>query len=457
MKRGKKMNSQVKLDELILLTIKKIGINGEGVGFYKRQTIFVEDALPGEVVEVQITNVQPKFAYGKITKYKKRSDQRVVPKCPYYDRCGGCQLQHLSYDEQLVQKENLIRDSLARYYDGNEKSLEIRPTIGMENPWEYRNFSQLPTRHDGEKVVVGIFEKNSNRLVYIDKCLIESQLLGQTTERVLNELTKANISVYNPRFNQGSLRNLIIRAFPETNEVQVTAVLFENDQKLIKVLKNIPNITSMNYSINRDSKSETILNSEVVNISGKKNIKGKLNNLEFEVFAEAFYPLNSQQLPILYDEIKKAANFKGTENVVSFYSGIGTLELYLSTYAREIRGIDNDKVNFENAEYNLKLSNKQNVKFYFGDVLPHFNKFDKDNFKPDVLIVNPPRGGIELNVINYIQKSKINKIIYVSSNPSTLAKNINHLQKNYKVEYIQPIDIQPQTIHLEAVCVLTRK
>lgn len=451
------MNSQVKLDELILLTIKRMGINGEGVGFYKRQTIFVEDALPGEVVEVQITKVEPKFAYGKITKFKNKSPQRIEAKCPYYDKCGGCQLQHLAYSEQLIQKENLIRDSLARYYDGNENSLEIRSTIGMKNPWEYRNYSQLPTRHDGEKVVVGIYEKNSNRLVYIDKCLIESELLGQTTGRILNELTNANISVYNPRFHQGSLRNLIIRAFPETNEVQATAVLFENDQKLIKVLKNIPQITSMNYSINRDPKSETIINSEVININGTKTIKGLINDLEFEVFPDAFFPLNSYQLTSLYEEIKKAAGFKGNEKVVSFYSGIGTLEMYLAPFVEEIRGIDNDKANYNNAQHNLKKYKHNNLKFYFGDVLPHFNKFDEEKFIPDVLIVNPSRSGIEINVINYIQKSRIKKIIYVSSNPSTLAKNINHLQKHYTIEYIQPIDMQPQTIHLEAICVLKRK
>jgi len=453
--------NQLSKDELILLTIKRLGINGEGVGFYKRQTVFVPNALPGEIVEVRITNTDKKFATGEVTKTKKVSPDRVEPKCPYFKKCGGCQLQHLSYQGQLKEKKNLVVEAFERYYDGDASKITIYDTIGMKtngevNPWGYRNKSSLPTRHDGESVVVGMYAINSNMLVYITDCLIENEKINEVRKEILAKLTRENIDVYNPKTHRGSLRYLIIRAFPNQNDVQVTFVLTKEDQKIIRILKELK-VASSNYTINSDPKAIEIINSEVINVKGEKQINGKLGNLNFKISPEAFFQLNTIQTVTLYDEIKKACALTGTEKLIDCYCGIGSIGMYLADQCKEVRGIDVNPSSIENANNFAQMNHVKNAKFYHGNVLPHFHQFNDDGFVPDVLVVDPPRSGIELNVINYLQKIKFKKIVYVSCNPATLAKNINHLQKEYKVKYVQPIDMFPQTANVECVVCLERR
>ncbi|MBQ7276428.1 MAG: 23S rRNA (uracil(1939)-C(5))-methyltransferase RlmD [Bacilli bacterium] len=446
-------------DELILLTIKRLGINGEGIGFYKRKTVFVPNALPGEIVEVKIVEVNDKYVSGEITKFKKKSEDRCKPLCPYFEKCGGCQLQHLTYEAQLKEKKNLVEEAFSRYYDGDIKKLEFRDTIGMSvdgkvSPWSYRNKSSLPTRHDGEKVICGMYAINSNMLVYITDCLIENEKINETRKEILDLFTKENIDVYNPKTHQGSLRYLIIRAFPNQDDVQVTCVLTKMDNKIIKILKNIK-AKSVNYTINSDIKAVEIINSEVINVKGEKEINGKLGDLTFKISPEAFFQLNTLQTVKLYNEIKKACALTKTENVLDLYCGIGSIGMFLASDAKEVRGIDVNKSGIENANSFARINNVKNAKFYSGNILPHLNQFNEEGFRADCVVVDPPRSGMELNVLNYIKKMKYKKIVYVSCNPATLAKNVNHLQSHYKIEYIQPIDMFPQTSNVESIATLT--
>ena len=453
------MNNQVKVNDLILLTIKRIGINGEGIGFYKKQTIFVNNALPGEVVEVKIVDAKDKYAIGEITKFKAKSEERVEPLCPYYEKCGGCQLQHLSYNGQLQIKKELVMESFSRYYDGSIEKLNIKDTIGCSNPWHYRNKSSLPCRHDGEKVVVGMYASNSNFLVYIDDCLVESEIIKKTRDEILNFLSKENIDVYNPRTHTGSLRHLVIRAFDEKN-IQVTFVLLNEDKKIIKLLPLLykkVKVSSINYSINSDPKSIEIFGDKVYNVEGKEAIEGNLGGLKFEISPKAFFQLNTVQTEVLYNEIKKACNLTGTENVLDCYCGIGSIGMFLADCAKEVRGIDTNKDGIIDANRFAHINNIKNAKFYNGNILPHLNQFKEEGFTPDIVVVDPPRKGLELNIINYFKKNKVKKIIYVSCNPATLAKNINHLQKEYIVRFIQPVDMFPQTANVECVVCLERR
>ena len=232
----------LKENDLLLLTIKRMGINGEGIAYYKRLAVFIPNAIVGEVVEVRITKVFEKYAYGEVEKFKTLSENRVKPRCPYYGKCGGCSLQHMSYEEQLTQKRNLVCEAFDKYYDGDASKIKINETIGMNIPWGYRNKTQLPTRHNGEKVVVGIYAPESNKLVYIDKCLIESDLISNTMKLVLEYLTRSSIDVYNPRFRQGNLRYIVIRGFEQTKEVQVTFVLMKEEPRLLRILKDVMKI-----------------------------------------------------------------------------------------------------------------------------------------------------------------------------------------------------------------------
>ena len=452
------MEQQVKIGDLILLTIKRMGINGEGIGYYRRQAIFVSDAIVGEEVEVEITDVRDGFAYGEITKFKKKSPNRITPKCPYYDKCGGCQLQHLEYQEQLVQKREIVKEAFDRYFDGDKQNILIYPTIGMDNPWKYRNKTQLPVRHDGEKVVCGMYAKGSNRLVYIDTCLIEEELISNTMKEVLAFLTKANVDIYNPRFRQGSLRYVVLRGFEETSEVQATFVLTNEDKRILNSLKELPKkveaIKSVYYTINSDPKSIEIISGKCVLVCGKEKIKGKLGKLDFEISPNAFFQLNLTQTIKLYDKIKDVAKLTKDDVLVDLYCGIGSIGLYLADAVKKVYGIDNNEANIVDAREFAKINGITNAEFSNKSILTFLEDLKKKGTTPDVLIVDPPRKGMELSILNFLQKSKIKKIIYVSCNPSTLVKNLNHLQKAYNVDFVQPLDMFPNTSNIETVCLL---
>jgi 23S rRNA (uracil-5-)-methyltransferase RumA len=450
------MNNQVKMNETILITIKRLGINGEGIGYYKRLAVFVDNALPGEVVEVKIIDAKEKYATGEIIKYKVKSPHRIEAPCAYYGKCGGCQLQHLAYPEQLKEKKNMVIEAFERYYDGDISKIKFYDTIGMENPWAYRNKSSLPVRHNGEKVVVGMYAKNSNRLIYIDNSLVENDLIEKTRKEILDILSTSSVDIYNSKTHTGSLKYLVIRAFEETGEVQVTFILTNEDKKLINILKKLK-VTSANYSINNDPKSIEIFGDQVVNVAGSETIEGRLNDLKFLISPKAFFQLNSKQTAVLYDEIKRACRLKGDEKVLDAYCGIGSIGMTLAPFVKEVRGIDTNREGIADANLFAQINRINNADFYAGNILPYMNQFAQDGFIPDVIVVDPPRKGLELNFINYLQKNVIKKIVYVSCNPSTLAKNLNHLQKEYSIKYVTPVDMFPQTANVECITLLERR
>ncbi|MDD2258509.1 MAG: 23S rRNA (uracil(1939)-C(5))-methyltransferase RlmD [Bacilli bacterium] len=455
------MENILVVDQLILLTIKKMGINGEGIGYYKRLAVFVDNAMPDEVVEVKITKVFNKYAYGIVNKYKVYSKERIKPECPYYGKCGGCSISHMSYQEQLRQKNSVVLGAFERYFNGKKLNDKIfLPIIGSMNEFHYRNKSSLPVRHDGNKAVVGMYAANTNMLVYTDECLIENKIVSDTIKGVLDIITKANIDIYNPKFRQGSLKYLVVRGFMNTLEAQVTYVLNNRDDKVIQTLNKVlelPYVKSVNFTINNDPKAIEIITNEVVHYKGNEKIHGKLGHLDFYISPTAFFQLNMDQTVVLYDKIKEIGKFNKKETMVDTYCGIGSIGLYLANTFKEIRGVDINIEAIEDAREVAKINNIDNASFYVGDVLTRLHDFENERFIPDVLVIDPPRRGLDLNMINFLKKSKINKIVYVSCNPSTLVKNINHLQNNYSIRTIQPIDMFPQTSSVETIVLLVRK
>lgn len=454
------MNELIKNQEL-LLSIKRIGINGEGIGYYKKLAVFVKNALPGEECVVKITKVYDKYAEADLVRIKKNpSKDRVTPVCKYYEKCGGCQLQHINYNTSLKYKKDIVMESFKRYFNSELNPKIFKDTIGMENPYGYRNKVKHPVRYDGEKIVTGLYGDKSNILIYIDECLIEKEDIRETLKTICHMLTKNQVIAYHPKSKEGVLRHIVVRSSSFNGKIQITLILFKKDKRTIEIAKNligINNVESVYVSINSNPDSIENFGDEIFKVNGSDTITEKLGEYEFELLPNSFFQLNLKQTEVLYDNIVKAGKFDGTEKVLDAYCGVGTIGLWVSKHVSEVRGIDNNKAAILNANANLVRNNIKNASYYSGDILNMLEKFKKENWVPDVIIVDPPRMGIDIRLLNYLQKNPVKKIIYVSCNPSTLAKNCNHLNKEYHILNVQCLDMFPQTADVECITLLMNK
>lgn len=454
------MNELIKNQEL-LLSIKRIGINGEGIGYYKKLAVFVKNALPGEECVVKITKVYDKYAEADLVRIKKNpSKDRITPICKYYEKCGGCQLQHINYNASLKYKKDIVMESFKRYFNSELNPKIFKDTIGMENPYGYRNKVKHPVRYDGEKIVTGLYGDKSNILIYIDECLIEKEDIRETLKTICHMLTKNQVIAYHPKSKEGVLRHIVVRSSSFNGKIQVTLILFKKDKRTIEIAKNligINNVESVYVSINSNPDSIENFGDEIFKVNGSDTITEKLGEYEFELLPNSFFQLNLKQTEVLYDNIVKTAKFDGTEKVLDAYCGVGTIGLWVSKHVSEVRGIDNNKAAILNANANLVRNNIKNASYYSGDILNMLEKFKKENWVPDVIVVDPPRMGIDIRLLNYLQKNPVKKIIYVSCNPSTLAKNCNHLNKEYHILNVQCLDMFPQTADVECITLLMNK
>lgn len=443
-----------------LLTIKKIGINGEGIGYYKKKVVFVQGALPGEEVIVKVTKEQEKFIDGELVRIVKMSDNRVEPFCKYYGKCGGCQLQHLQYENQLEMKREVIFDALEKYT--NIEKIEIKDTIGMEEPNYYRNKAQLPVSFSGKNLVVGLYEINSNRIVFIDRCPIQDKLINKTINTALEFMDRLKVHAFNKKTNKGTVRYIVVRVGKKTKEVQLTVVLYKDDFKhknifSEKVMSAVPEVKSVYFNINKDLKTHEIFGNRFIHVNGKEEIFDKLGDLEFSLSPNAFYQLNPVQTEKLYNVILQALNPTGNEKVVDAYCGVGTIGQWIAKSVKEVRGMDVTRSAIRDAKVNAERNNINNTYYASGKAEKLIPKWIDKGWKPDVLIVDPPRVGLDNELLELLKRVTIPKIIYVSCNPSTLAKNLKELSKKYIIEFIQPVDMFPQTSHIESVTLLRRK
>ncbi|MBO0960687.1 23S rRNA (uracil(1939)-C(5))-methyltransferase RlmD [Neobacillus sp. MM2021_6] len=446
---------KIQLNQTFPLTIKRLGINGEGVGYFKKQVVFVPGALPGEEVVVEATKINPKFAEAKIKKIRIKSPHRVLPLCPVYDQCGGCQLQHLDYGQQLKEKRDIIIQSLERHTKLAINKLEIRETLGMENPWGYRNKSSFQVGQKDGKVLAGLYGLNSHQLINIDQCAVQHSQTNEATAKVKRILEELQIPIYNEKTRKGIIRTIVTRVGVQTGELQVVLITSQKElpkKELIleEIKKKLPNVKSVVQNIN-GQKTSIIFGEETVMLAGQEFIQETLGDLQFELSARTFFQLNPTQTIKLYDEVKNAAGLTGKEKVVDAYCGVGTIGLWLADHAAEVRGMDIIPESIEDAKKNAKRHGFTNTKYVPGKAEEVLPKWVKKGWKPDVIVVDPPRTGLDNQLIQTILQVKPGKLIYVSCNPSTLAKDIQTLSSIYDVKYIQPVDMFPQTSHIECV------
>ncbi|QOV09354.1 23S rRNA (uracil(1939)-C(5))-methyltransferase RlmD [Viridibacillus arvi] len=452
--------SIMEMGQKLTITIKRLGINGEGIGYYKRNVVFVKGALPGEDVIAQVTKVNRNFAEAEVVKIHKKSPIRQTPPCPVYEECGGCQLQHITYKGQLAAKRDVIVQALTKYVKSQANKIDVRPTMGMDDPWHYRNKSQFQVRKPGNKVLAGLYSANSHKLLNIEECVVQHPATTKITTATKNILDELNIPIYDGR-SKGIVRTIVVRTGIKTGEVQLVLITtrknFPKKEVLIERLKQIdPAVVSIVQNINAE-KTSLIFGDETYTLAGKETIHEELGELAFDLSARAFFQLNPTQTVHLYNEIKKAAALTGKETVVDAYCGVGTIGLWLAKDAKEVRGMDIIPESIQDAKLNAKKHGFKHVKYVTGSAEEWLAKWRKEKFVPDVLTVDPPRTGLAPSLLNTILQVKPKRFVYTSCNPSTLAKDLQELTKVYNIEYIQPIDMFPQTAHVESVTLLTLK
>ncbi|SMQ65672.1 tRNA (uracil-5-)-methyltransferase [Bacillus sp. OV166] len=454
-------NIKIELNQTFPLTIKRLGINGEGVGYFKRQVVFVPGALPGEEVVVEATKINPKFAEAKIKKIRIKSPHRVLPLCPVYDQCGGCQLQHLKYDQQLKEKRDIIIQSLERHTKVDINKLDIRETIGMEDPWGYRNKSSFQVKAIDGKVLAGLYGLNSHQLINIDECAVQHAQTNEATSEVKRILEELKIPIYNEKSRKGIIRTIVTRVGIQTGELQIVLITTQKELPKVDIIiqeiqKRLPHVKSIVQNIN-GQKTSLIFGEETLPLAGEDFIQETLGDLQFELSARTFFQLNPVQTVKLYNEVKKAAALTGEEKIVDAYCGVGTIGLWLADEAGEVRGMDVITESIEDAKKNAKRHGFTNTKYVPGKAEEVLPKWVKKGWKPDVIVVDPPRTGLEGQLIQTILQAEPKKLIYISCNPSTLAKDIQNLSAKYEVKYIQPVDMFPHTAHVECVSQLILK
>lgn len=448
----------VVLKQRIPLKIKRMGTNGEGIGFYKKTLIFVPGALKGEEVFCQISSVRRNFAEAKLLKINKKSKNRVDPACSIYKECGGCQIMHLQYDKQLEFKTDIIRQALMKFKPEGYENYEIRKTIGMSEPEHYRAKLQFQVRSFGGNVKAGLYAQGTHRLIDIKDCLVQDSLTQEMINRVAELLGKYKLPIYNERKIAG-VRTVMIRRAQASGEVQlifITSKRLDFDDVVIELVREFPELKTVAVNINA-SKTSDIYGQITEVIWGQESINEEVLDYGFSLSPRAFYQLNPKQTQILYSEAVKALDVKEDDDLIDAYCGVGTIGLAFAGKVKSVRGMDIIPEAIQDAKENALHMGFTNTHYEAGkaeDIIP---RWYSEGFRANALIVDPPRTGLDDKLLNTILKMPPEKMVYVSCNTSTLARDLVTLTKVYHVHYIQSVDMFPHTARTEAVVKLQRK
>ncbi len=435
-----------------------MGSEGEGVGKIGDFTVFVPNTVKGDKAEILMIKVKKSYGYGKLINLVEPSPNRREPICKTASKCGGCQVQHLDYKAQLEWKKKKVIDCITRI--GGIKDVKVNDTIGMQEPYYYRNKAQYPIRKIDGVVKTGFFAPRSHRLVPIDHCYIQDRVQSKVLEIVINFLQENNISIYDEESHKGLVRHLVIRTGYYTKEVMVCLVIngkeLPKSNILIDMLKNEIDVTSivLNHNTNKDN---TILGKTCTVLDGSASISDYIGDLKFDISPLSFFQVNPIQTKVLYDKALEYAALTGDETVWDAYCGIGTISLFLAQEAKKVMGVEIVKEAIENAKYNARMNGIGNAQFYVGKSEEVITTMYEEGVEADVVVVDPPRKGCEEVLLETFVKMGVKKIVYVSCDPATLGRDLGYLSKNgYKVEAVQPVDMFPHTTHVETVVKLSK-
>lgn len=427
---------------------------GHGVVKFDRYPIFVPNALIDEDIEFKVIKVKKNFAIGKLMNVLKESENRVEPPCKYYWKCGGCQLQHMTYEAQLAMKKEQVVNLFHRKAQFNDTV--INDTVGMDDPWRYRNKSQLPIGKDKDNAaIMGYYRQRSHDIIDMDSCLIQNEQHQEIMNQIKQWINELKVSIYNEKTKKGLLRHLVIRTGHYTDEIMVIFVTngskFKQADILVEKLnKAFPNISSIKQNIN-NSHSNVIMGQQSVTLYDKDKIVDQLSDTTFKISDQSFYQINSSQTEKLYKKAIDYAQLDGEETVLDTYCGIGTIGLYMAPVAKHVYGVEVVPSAIKDAQQNATLNQLENTTFVCGKAEDVIIEWKQQGIKPDLVMVDPPRKGCDETFLDTLLTLNPKRIVYISCNPSTQQRDAQILATKYQLKEITPVDMFPQTTHIETV------
>ena len=448
-------------NDLVTLEIEDCGIDGEGIGKADGFTVFVKDAVIGDTVTAKIIKAKKNYGYGRLMEVLKPSPYRVEPKCEFARQCGGCQLQALSYDQQLVFKTNKVKGHLERI--GGFTDIPMEPIIGMDELFHYRNKAQFPVGRNKEgKIVTGFYAGRTHNIIENRDCALGVAENKEVLDRVIAHMEKYEIEPYNEATGKGLVRHVLIRYGYFTKEVMVCLILNGNkipkEEQLVKSLCEIPGMTSITINVNKKH-SNVILGEEIRLLWGQEYITDRIGDISYQISPLSFYQVNPMQTQKLYAKALEYADLHGQETVWDLYCGIGTISLFLAQKAKFVRGVEIVPAAIENAKENAKLNGLENTEFFVGkaeEVLPR--EYKKNGVYADVIVVDPPRKGCDETLLETMIEMNPERIVYVSCDSATLARDLKYLcERGYELRKVCPVDQFGMTVHVETVVLLSQQ
>ena len=440
------------------LQIDRLGTSGEGVGRYDNFTVFVPNALPGETVSVIIEEVKNSYARGRIKQILHESVDRVAPLCELYEECGGCQLQHLSYEAQLRAKRAQVVDALTHI--GKLPQIPVMETLRAEEPWNYRNKMQFPIGRNSGKIVIGCFAQGSHRIINTENCHIQRAENNDLANAVRAIAEHLHIPVYNEDTHKGVLRHIVGRV-GRSNDLMAVIVTATKQlpraKDFVRMMRErLPNLVSVHQNI-QTYRNNVIMGRDTQLLWGRPTIIDSLGQLNFHISPRSFFQVNTRQAELLYEQALTYADLHGTETVIDAYCGTGTITLFLAQKARKVYGIEIVQPAILDARKNARDNHVKNAEFIVGDATAVMPALYKQGIRPDVVVVDPPRAGCTETVLRTFANMKPQRIVYVSCNPATLARDLAILKElGYITKKVQPVDLFPQTFHVETVVLLSQ-
>lgn len=450
----------MKKDDLIEVTIEDLSEEGTGIGKFEGMTFFIKDAVIGDRVRAKIMKMKKNYGFARLMEVLTPSPDRVEPLCPVARQCGGCQIQAMSYEAQLAFKTRKVESNLKRI--GKFEEIPMESIIGMEDPFHYRNKAQFPfgKNRDG-KIITGFYAGRTHSIIENTSCHLGKEVNEEILEKILAWMNVFHVEPYNEATGKGLMRHSLIRCGFRTGEIMVCLVIngrkIPGEEALVDSLKIIPGMTSISLNVNKE-KTNVILGREVINLWGRPYIEDYIGEVKYQISPLSFFQVNPVQTERLYGKALEYAGLTGEETVWDLYCGIGTISLFLARKARKVYGVEIITDAIEDARRNASLNGFINTEFYVGkaeEVLPE--KYEKEGVHADVIVVDPPRKGCDETLLSTMVKMQPERIVYVSCDSATLARDLRYLCDNgYELKRVCPADMFPQTVHVETVVLLSK-